>query len=117
MGVNQFERYIKRVPGSARKVVAHYPGKSPEMVDSGAIIGGGALGSAVALGTYGAISGSTVGPIGTVVIGGGGAVLGAIGGQAVVDFFTPGEDPYPAQVEQMKPYTAVDLSDSAEGGR
>ncbi|MGH3519498.1 MAG: hypothetical protein ACRDQ7_19180 [Haloechinothrix sp.] len=86
-------------------------------VDSGAVIGGGALGSAAALAGWGAATGSAVGPVGTVVVGGGGAVLGAIGGEAVVDFFTPGEDPHPAPVEPMKPYTAVDFSDDAGGGR
>ncbi len=62
-------------------------------VDSGANLAGGALGAAGALAVYGAITGSSLRPVGTAVVGTGGAIVGAIvgaiGGQAAADFFVP----------------------------
>ncbi|GAB3496415.1 hypothetical protein [Amycolatopsis cihanbeyliensis] len=57
--------------------------------DSAATIGGGALGAAGAAAAAGVVWGSAIGPWGTLVVGTVGGIAGAIGGQAVADFFVP----------------------------
>jgi hypothetical protein len=59
------------------------------VVDSSALIAGGALGAAGASMAAGAIAGAPLGPIGSLVVGTVGGIAGVIGGQAVADWLVP----------------------------
>ncbi|RZS37000.1 hypothetical protein EV193_106235 [Herbihabitans rhizosphaerae] len=89
---------LKSLPYAGTSLTAYIEGResikgqqswTKAIVDTTANIAGGAVGSAVATGTAAAIRGAPLGPLGMLILGAGGAVVGAIGGQSVADVIVP----------------------------